>query len=36
MKVSTDKRIEKFLYNLPKSEKAKIDRLVDLFTDKRN
>jgi len=34
MKISTDKRIKKFLYSLPKSEKAKIDRLIELFTEK--
>lgn len=34
MKISADKRIKKFLYGLPKSEKAKIDKLVELFTEK--
>jgi len=34
MEISTDKRIEKFLYNLPKSKRVKIDRLVELFTEK--
>jgi len=34
MKISVDKRIKKFLYGLPKSEKAKIAKLVELFTEK--
>jgi len=34
MKISVDKRIEKFLYSLSKSEKAKVDKLVGLFAEK--
>jgi len=34
MKISADKRIEKFLYSLPKSKKAKIDKSVELFAEK--
>lgn len=34
MKVSSDKRIKKFLYGLPKSERSRIDKLVELFTEK--
>lgn len=34
MRVSVDKRIEKFLDSLPSSEKAKIGKLVELFREK--
>ena len=33
-KVSTDKRINKFLYSLPRSDRAKIQHLIELFGEK--
>lgn len=34
MKVAVDKRIERILSSFSQSERARIDRVVDLFTDK--
>ena len=34
MKVSADKRIKKILYSFSEADRARIDRVVELFTDK--
>ena len=34
MKVNVDKRVKKILYSFSKADRARIDRVVELFTDK--